>query len=71
MHSTLDTQGLEVRERALAEHVVDAPRQRPLARPDCVSGLVKRKSVSKVVASPTLKSLHERIVGRGIVAFIA
>ena len=61
MHRTLDTQRLEVRERAFAEHIVDAPRQRPLARPDCVSGLVERETISKVATGPTLELLHERI----------
>ena len=68
MHRTLDTQVLEVGERASAEHAVDAPRQRSLARPDCVGGLVKRETVGKVVAGPTLESLHERIGVREMIA---
>jgi hypothetical protein len=68
MHGALDAQILEVRERALAEHVIDATRQRPLARPDCARGLIKRETVGKAFAPPALKLLYERIRMREMIA---
>ena len=61
MHSALDSQILKVRERALAEHLIDATRQRPLTRPDCTSRLIKGKAVGKTVACLAFKFLHDRI----------
>ena len=41
MHSALNAQILEVREGTLAEHLINATRQRSLARPDGARGVIK------------------------------